>query len=196
MAHYDANCGTIWRSLEESTGQAHMRQENVEPIGGVHPAASSPGPGTSSPSSARRTRQSRRPAPAGPPPLTRRSLTASRDRYDKAVAFGAIHNRLRDWASGSHPGYALAAWPKEYKEQVWLFTRDFTVAWTNNVRRARRQDAQAPPGRLRLLAHPGHPRTLVPHPQLPHLSRRPRGHRPRRHPGKALATATPRPSPI
>jgi transposase len=55
------------------------------------------------------------------------------DRYDKAAAFGAIHNRLRDWHKGSHPGYALAAWLREYKEQVWLFTRDFTVQWTNNA---------------------------------------------------------------
>ena len=56
-----------------------------------------------------------------------------RDRYDKAAAFGAVHNRLRDWASGNHPGYALAAWLHEYKEQVWLFTRDFTVQWTSNA---------------------------------------------------------------
>jgi len=25
MAHYDVNCGTIWRSLEKSTGQARAR---------------------------------------------------------------------------------------------------------------------------------------------------------------------------
>jgi hypothetical protein len=60
-------------------------------------------------------------------------LDGFRDRYDKAAAFGAIHNRLRDWASGSHPGYALAAWLQEYKEQVLLFTRDLTVDWTNNA---------------------------------------------------------------
>ena len=44
-----------------------------------------------------------------------------------------IHNRLRDWHKGNHPGYALACWLRDYKEQVFLFTRGFTVDWTNNV---------------------------------------------------------------
>jgi len=30
-----------------------------------------------------------------------------RERYDQAVSTGIIHNRLRDWDSGNHPGYAL-----------------------------------------------------------------------------------------
>lgn len=54
-------------------------------------------------------------------------------RYDQAVSFGIIHNRLRTWTSGNHPGYALGCWLREYKEQVWLFTRDCAVPWTNNV---------------------------------------------------------------
>jgi hypothetical protein len=60
-------------------------------------------------------------------------LAELRERYDKAVAHGIIHNRLRDWASGNHPGYALGCWLRDYKEQVFLFTRDFAVDWTNNV---------------------------------------------------------------
>ena len=44
-----------------------------------------------------------------------------------------IHNRLRDWHDGNHPGYALGCWLRDYKEQVFLFTRDFAVDWTNNV---------------------------------------------------------------
>jgi transposase len=56
-----------------------------------------------------------------------------RQRYDEAVAFGIIHNRLRGWHDGNHPGYALGCWLREYKEQVLLFTRDFTVDWTNNI---------------------------------------------------------------
>ena len=32
-----------------------------------------------------------------------------RERYDEAAASGIIHNRLRDWHEGNHPGYALAA---------------------------------------------------------------------------------------
>ncbi len=60
-------------------------------------------------------------------------LAGLRDRYDQAVSFGAVHNRLRDWDSGNHPGYALATWLRGYKEQVFVFTRDFSVPWTNNV---------------------------------------------------------------
>ena len=56
-----------------------------------------------------------------------------RQRYDQAAAFGIIHNRLRDWHDGNHPGYALGCWLREYKEQVFLFTRDFTADWTTNV---------------------------------------------------------------
>jgi transposase len=60
-------------------------------------------------------------------------LDQLRERYDEAAAFGVIHNRLRDWHEGNHPGYALACWLREYKEQVFLFTRDFAVDWTTNV---------------------------------------------------------------
>jgi hypothetical protein len=56
-----------------------------------------------------------------------------RERYDTSVKSGRIHNRLRDWDTGNHPGYALACWLRDYKEQVFLFTRDFAVDWTNNV---------------------------------------------------------------
>jgi transposase len=60
-------------------------------------------------------------------------LDKLRQRYDEAAAFGIIHNRLRDWDTGNHPGYALGCWLRDYKEQVFLFTRDFAVDWTNNV---------------------------------------------------------------
>ena len=60
-------------------------------------------------------------------------LDKLRERYDDAVAFGITHNRLRDWHEGNHPGYALGCWLREYKEQVFLFTRDFAVDWTTNV---------------------------------------------------------------
>jgi hypothetical protein len=56
-----------------------------------------------------------------------------RERYDKAVSCGIIHNRLRAWDTGNHPGYALGTWLRDYKEQVFLFTRNFAVSWTNNV---------------------------------------------------------------
>jgi hypothetical protein len=38
------------------------------------------------------------------------ALDDLRERYDKAVAHGIIHNRHRDRASGNHPGYALGRW--------------------------------------------------------------------------------------
>jgi hypothetical protein len=56
-----------------------------------------------------------------------------RERYDTAARSGMTHNRLRDWHDGNHPGYALARWLRDYKEQVFLFTRDFAVDWTNNI---------------------------------------------------------------
>jgi transposase len=60
-------------------------------------------------------------------------LNDLRERYDTAARSGMIHNRLRDWHDGNHPGYALARWLRDYKEQVFLFTRDFAVDWTNNI---------------------------------------------------------------
>ena len=59
-------------------------------------------------------------------------LDKLRQRYDEAAAFGIAHNRLRDWHDGNHPGYALGCWLRQYKEQVWLFTREFAVEWTSN----------------------------------------------------------------
>jgi transposase len=60
-------------------------------------------------------------------------LDKLRERYDEAAAFGITHNRLRDWHEGNHPGYALGCWLRDYKEQVFLFTRDFAADWTTNV---------------------------------------------------------------
>jgi transposase len=66
--------------------------------------------------------------------LGQQVLDDLRERYDQAVKTGIIHNRLRDWdGGGNHPGYALGTWLRDYKEQVFLFTRVFAVSWTNNV---------------------------------------------------------------
>jgi hypothetical protein len=65
--------------------------------------------------------------------LDQQVLDDLRERYDTAVRAGIIHNRLRDWDTGNHPGYSLATWLRDYKEQAFLFTRDFAVNWTNNV---------------------------------------------------------------
>ena len=110
------------------------------------PAACSPGPPTSSRSSARRTRPSRTRWPGATRPWTRSFWRSCAERYDEAVAFGITHNRHRDWHDGNHPGYALGCWLRDYKEQVWLFTREFAVEWTNNcseqaVKAAKRHQA-------------------------------------------------------
>ena len=60
-------------------------------------------------------------------------LADLRARYDKAVAWGQTTNRHRDWHKGNHPGYTLAKRLDDKAEQVWLFTRAFSVPWTNNA---------------------------------------------------------------
>ena len=82
----------------------------------------------------------------GDPALDAELLAKLRERYDQAVAFGITHNRHRDWHDGNHPGYALGCWLRDYKEQVWLFTTQFAVDWTNNcseqaVKAAKRHQA-------------------------------------------------------
>jgi regulator of replication initiation timing len=59
-------------------------------------------------------------------------LAELRDRYDKHVTQGQRTNRLRDWATGNHPGYTLATRLRAKAEQVWLFATVFSVPWTNN----------------------------------------------------------------
>ncbi|MCA1708352.1 MAG: IS66 family transposase [Actinobacteria bacterium] len=63
------------------------------------------------------------------PPL----LAQLRARYDHAVAWGITTNRHRDWAKGNHPGYNLATRLHDKADQVWTFTRNLAVPWTNNA---------------------------------------------------------------
>jgi transposase len=60
-------------------------------------------------------------------------LADLRARYDKAVAWGITTNQHRDWAKGNHPGYNLATRLHDKAEQVWTFTRNLAVPWTNNA---------------------------------------------------------------
>ena len=69
----------------------------------------------------------------GDPALDAEPLAKLRQRYDEAVAFGITHNGHRDWHDGNHPGYTLGCWLRDYAGQVWLFTREPAVDWTNNV---------------------------------------------------------------
>lgn len=59
-------------------------------------------------------------------------LAGLRARYDKAVAWGITTNRHRSWARGNHPGYNLATRLADKADQVWTFTRNLAVPWTNN----------------------------------------------------------------
>jgi transposase len=59
-------------------------------------------------------------------------LADLRQRYDKATGWGVLTNRLRDWHEGNHPGYRLAKRLVDKAEQIWTFTRNFHVPWTNN----------------------------------------------------------------
>ena len=59
-------------------------------------------------------------------------LTDLHARYDKAVRWGILTNRERDWPRGRHPGYTLATRLQTRKKQVWRFTLDLTVPFTNN----------------------------------------------------------------
>ena len=68
----------------------------------------------------------------GQPP-DQEQLGKLRERYDEAVSFGITHNRHRDWHDGNHPGYTLGSWLRGYADQVWLFTSEPAVEWTNNV---------------------------------------------------------------
>ncbi len=69
----------------------------------------------------------------GRPALDTDLLNGLRKRYDDAVRFGIIHNRLRDWdGDGNHPGYTLGCWLRDHADQVWLFTTEFDVEWTSN----------------------------------------------------------------
>ncbi|HET6187480.1 MAG TPA: transposase [Trebonia sp.] len=82
----------------------------------------------------------------GDPALDEQLLAKLRERYDQAVASGITHNRHRDWHEGNHPGCALGCWLRDCKEQVWLFTTQFAVDWTNNcseqaVKAAKRHQA-------------------------------------------------------
>ena len=71
-------------------------------------------------------------------------LAGLRARYDEEVAWGITTNRLRDWHKGHHPGYNLAVRLQAKAEQVWLFTTNFAVPWTNNEPRSR--PSKAPNG--------------------------------------------------
>jgi transposase len=60
-------------------------------------------------------------------------LADLRRRYDHAVTWGITTNRHREWAKGNHPGYTLAKRLHDKADQVWTFTQNLAVPWTNNA---------------------------------------------------------------
>ncbi len=64
------------------------------------------------------------------PALDAELLAQLRRRYDEAVAFGITHNRAPGLARWQPP--RLHSRHCDYNEQVWLFTAQFAVDWTNN----------------------------------------------------------------
>ncbi|MGH3512354.1 MAG: IS66 family transposase, partial [Pseudonocardiaceae bacterium] len=59
-------------------------------------------------------------------------LADLRQRYDHAIGWGMITNQHRNWIKGNHPGYNLATRLADKADQVWTFTRNLAVPWTNN----------------------------------------------------------------
>lgn len=61
------------------------------------------------------------------------ALADARWRYDQGVLVGISINLSRPWHKGNHPGLVLARRLQTKADQVWLYTTDFRVPWTNNA---------------------------------------------------------------
>lgn len=61
------------------------------------------------------------------------ALADARWRYEQGVLVGISTNLSRRWHKGNHPGLVLARRLQAKADQVWLFTKDIRVPWTNNA---------------------------------------------------------------
>ena len=66
-------------------------------------------------------------------PIDAEALADARWRYDQGVLVGISTNLSRPWHKGNHPGLVLARRLQTKADQVWLYTKDTRVPWTNNV---------------------------------------------------------------
>jgi transposase len=66
-------------------------------------------------------------------PIDAEALAAARTRYDQAVTVGIKDNQSRPWHNGNHPGLVLARRLHNKADEVWLFTSNPNVPWTNNA---------------------------------------------------------------
>lgn len=60
------------------------------------------------------------------------ALADARWRYDQGVLVGISTNLSRPWHKGNHPGLVLARRLQAKTDQVWLFTTNPKIPWTNN----------------------------------------------------------------
>jgi hypothetical protein len=95
-------------------------------------AACSPGPQTSPRSSARHTAWRRRPRP-GTALWTRSCWRSCASATTRPPPSGSPTTGTGTGTTPNHPGYVLGCWLRDYAGQVWLFTREPAVDWTNNV---------------------------------------------------------------
>jgi transposase len=65
-------------------------------------------------------------------PVDAEALADARWRYDQGVLVGISTNLSRRWHKGNHPGLVLARRLQDKADQVWLYTNDTRVPWTNN----------------------------------------------------------------
>jgi len=96
------------------------------------PAACRTGPPTSSRSCAMPTPPSRRHAPAGTPPWTSRSSASCGNATTPRSRPGSSTTGYGTGTPETTPA-THGTWLRDYREQVFLFTRNFAVSWTNNV---------------------------------------------------------------
>jgi transposase IS66 family protein/uncharacterized protein DUF6444/transposase IS66-like protein len=66
-------------------------------------------------------------------PINANKLADARWRYDQGVLVGISINLSRPWHKGNHPGLVLARRLQTKADQVWLYTNDLRVPWTNNA---------------------------------------------------------------
>jgi transposase len=70
---------------------------------------------------------------AGKNRLDQKTIDELRARYDRDVHIGELANMSRAWTDGrNHPGFVLARRLAAKADQVWLFTTNFKIPWTNN----------------------------------------------------------------
>ncbi len=60
-------------------------------------------------------------------------LTDLHNRYDKAVTWGIVTNRHRDWKTTRTTPPCPARRLRDKADQIWLWTINFAVPWTNNA---------------------------------------------------------------